>query len=151
MPLTLEEALAHPLDESFGCCGLLTASPERRVDLHCWEPPFRVITKAVALCRRLELFVLARSSALTCQVAWVMLQKCISHALDFDNRVCPSWALREERSKVDFAVSQVVDAIAGCVLDPEARAQCALPGPLGGTSLRDGLEVYSQASFAVWS
>ena len=116
LPL-LGAALQGQCELSIGSAGRIGAKAKDRAQ------------KAVAVCRRLELFIAARPSVVGFHVAWTILQKCVIHALDFDARLCPSWALREARGMLDGSVAAVVDALAGKSLDYEARVHCASQVP----------------------
>ena len=104
-------------------------------------------SSAAAVAERLAAFAKRRLDPNSLQVAWTILQKSVARALDFDTRLCPSWALHEARSILSNAVCRVTDALAGPGLDADAREQLALPGCLGGCALRGCSESACDAAF----
>ena len=69
-------------------------------------------------------------------VAFVMLQRLICPALDFDARACGNMHVRDLQSQVATRVTRALEAILGMVLPVVALQQAGLPAELGGLALR---------------
>ncbi len=91
----------------------------------------------------------SRAHVLTSQAVSTVLHTCVSRSLDVDSRLCPAAALSEITGALDTEVRKVVDAVPTTELDAYAHDTLALPGALGGCSLRDGWTPYLHAAY--WS
>eukprot|EP00973_Karenia_brevis_P039133 5404724-Karenia_brevis.AAC.1 len=93
--------------------------------------------------------VRTRANMLAIQVAWTILQKSTARALDYDARLCPSWALNVAIARHRSAVCSVVEAMLSIPVSQAMWEQLSLPGALAGCGLRDYCT--SNVNAAYWS
>ena len=85
------------------------------------------------------------------QPAWLLTQRAVSHALDYDARICPVADLLPLAQRVDQAVERAVEACVGVPSGnwPDGfREQLALPTDLGGYQIQKTSDMLPAARVA---
>jgi len=111
-------------------------------------PAEKRVAEAIEATVQLAAYVDMRQCNDSLQVAWTILGHSVTKALDYDLRLCPSWALLESLSSLRSACVATVRHLVGRDVDEHAILQAALPGPLGGCTLRIPTEATADAAYA---
>ena len=109
--------------------------------------------RAARLANRIRDFTVAHPVPETTQVAWMLLAKCVAHALSYDARLVPSAAPKGVDGDVHTALWQAIEVIIPGDMNSVAQRRLALSGSFGGCGLRrEAHGLFADAGFwAAWT
>ena len=147
--------LCAPLQRDRGGMQLLGTVANGEHSQHVGAPaggnPIIMRAEAAASAGRALLAMLSTPvSVPVIQVVWTLLQKSVARALDYDMRLQYSAEASVAASNLDSTVLAVFSALTGGDVRARERDLAALPGPLGGCSLRAATFMHASAFTASW-
>ena len=118
-----------------------------------FAPALKRADGAILLAARIGQFVTAPPTPQAAQQSWFLLAKCCAHALSFDSRLVPTFALSAVEEPVWAAVTRAVGSILTVVPGATAQRRLQLAGCFGGCGLRrETAGAYSDAAnYAAWA
>ena len=106
--------------------------------------------RAVWLAARTRDFVVAQLTPQTAHHAWMVLTKCVSHALTYDSRFIPAPALETVERPVIDALDAALETVLAVDLPRKAKDRMRLAGAFGGCGVRrEAHGAYSAAGYFV--